>query len=65
MTKRVLLLVPVLLLAACERQYVPNPDPNHTHADFAVWTDGEKIGFDDPKYMSGVSWDDGSHDEVG
>jgi hypothetical protein len=65
MTKRVLLLVPVLLLAACERQYVPNPDPNHTHADFAVWADGEKIGFDDPKYMSGVSWDDGSHDEVG
>jgi len=53
----------VLLLTACERQFVPNPDPNHTHADFAVWVDGEKVQFDDPKYMSGVSWDDDSHDE--
>lgn len=63
MKNRILLLVPVLLLAACERQYKPNPDPNHTHADFAVWVDGEKVSFSEAKYMSGVSWDDESHDE--
>lgn len=54
----------VLLLSACSRQYEPNPDPNHTHADFAVWQDGKKVEFSDPKYMSGVSWDDASHDET-
>ena len=42
--------------------YVPNPDPNHTHADFAIWIDGEKLDFAQRKYMSGVSWDEGSHD---
>lgn len=60
----VLILAPVLLLSACWRQYETNPDPNHTHADFAVWEHGEKVEFSDPKYMSGVSWDEGSHDEV-
>ncbi len=29
-----------------------NPDPNHTHADFAVFVDGEKLDFSDEKYMS-------------
>lgn len=29
-----------------------NPDPNHTHADFAVWMDGEKLGFSGPEFMS-------------
>lgn len=54
----------VLLLTACERQYQPNPDPNHTHADFAVWFDGEEVEFSDPKHMSGVSWDNESHDDA-
>lgn len=31
---------------------VPNPDPNHTHADFAIWVNGQKLDFTDPKYMS-------------
>ncbi len=31
---------------------VPNPDPNHTHADFAVWIENRKLDFTDPKYMS-------------
>jgi len=29
-----------------------NPDPNHTHADFAVFVDGQQLDFSDPKYMS-------------
>jgi len=55
----------VLLLSACERQYQPNPDPNHTHADFAVWVDGEKVDFSGAEYMSGLSTDDTTHDEEG
>ncbi len=34
-----------------------NPDPNHTHADFAVWLDGKQIDFAQEKYMSGSSAD--------
>lgn len=50
-----------LLLAACFGSYptdensdiaAVNPDPNHTHADFAVYIDGGKLSFSDPKYMS-------------
>lgn len=29
-----------------------NPDPNHTHADFAVWIEGQKLDFSAPKYMT-------------
>lgn len=29
-----------------------NPDPNHAHADFAMWFDGEKFDFSQQKYMS-------------
>jgi hypothetical protein len=28
-----------------------NPDPNHTHADFAVWVDGQEIDFSGDEYM--------------
>lgn len=28
-----------------------NPDPGHTHADFAVFIDGKRLDFSDPKYM--------------
>lgn len=34
------------------RQLVPNPDPNHTHADFAVWVNGTKLDFSGPEFMS-------------
>ncbi len=45
----------VLLLSACNpfvKDPVANPDPNHTHADFAVWIDGKKLDFSDARYMS-------------
>ncbi len=29
-----------------------NPDPNHTHIDFAVYIEGRKFDFSDEKYMS-------------
>lgn len=29
-----------------------NPDPNHTHADFAVWVNGEKLDFSGGEFMS-------------
>jgi hypothetical protein len=29
-----------------------NPDPNHTHADFAVWVNGTQLDFTDDRYMS-------------
>jgi hypothetical protein len=33
------------------REY-PNPDPNHTHADFAVWVNGTQLDFTNQRYMS-------------
>lgn len=67
MKRSILLLLP--LFAACsffaQKEYAPNPDPeNHIHADFAVWIGEEKIDFTNPKYMSGVSYDEESHDEA-
>jgi hypothetical protein len=44
--------------------YAPNPDPNHTHADFAVWVGGKQLDFSDAKYMSGLSTDETTHDEA-
>lgn len=29
-----------------------NPDPNHTHADFAVWIDGKRMDFSGSEYMA-------------
>ncbi len=50
------------------RPHIPakNPDPNHTHADFAVWIDGRMWDFSQAHYMSGLSTDDhtgGTHGE--
>jgi hypothetical protein len=42
-----------------------NPDPNHTHADFAVWMDGTQLDFSAPEFMSGSSTDEGSHPTEG
>ena len=64
--KRLLLVAGVVLLSGCTNRdphTVPNPDPNHTHADFAVWVDEVNMDFSDDEYMSGVSYDEASHDE--
>jgi hypothetical protein len=55
------LLLPVLLLSACGASRSVNPDPNHTHADFAVWIDGKQIDFSGNEHMSGSS-DEKVHD---
>ena len=39
-------------LSACAHTPAKNPDPNHTHADFAVWIDGKRLDFSDAKYMA-------------
>lgn len=33
-------------------QTAVNPDPNHAHADFAVWINGKQLDFSGPEYMS-------------
>ncbi len=40
-----------------EMLHARNPDPNHTHADFAVWLDGAQLDFAQAKYMSGSATD--------
>jgi len=62
----ILLGVMVGLVVFWNRAHSPvaNPDPNHTHADFAVWINGEKWDFSDERYMSGLSTDESTHDEA-
>jgi hypothetical protein len=40
-----------------------NPDPNHTHADFAIWINNTQVDYSGDEYMSGLSTDDATHDE--
>ncbi len=42
-----------------------NPDPNHTHADFAIWVNGTHLDFSGDQYMSGISTDPNSHPTEG
>jgi hypothetical protein len=54
------------LLSACgnrDPHEVANPDPNHTHADFAIWMDGQRMDFSASELMSGLSTDETTHDE--
>lgn len=39
-----------------------NPDPNHTHVDFLVLLDGEKVDFTDEVFMTGESTEDHTRD---
>lgn len=50
-----LLLLSFALVACVDRTPAQNPDPNHTHADFAVWMDGKELNFDGSEFMSGTS----------
>jgi hypothetical protein len=46
-------------------QPAQNPDPNHTHADFAVWVDGKQLDFSGQAFMSGLSTDANHDSEIG
>ncbi len=46
-----IILIPIAMYAGYNRR-VPNPDPDHTHADFAVWIDGKELDFSAQKYMT-------------
>jgi len=63
--KKAVIVCAMFALAACSREHVQNPDPNHTHADFAIWVDGAQVDFSESKYMSGLSTDEHTHDEEG
>ena len=60
---RSLVIAFVLLVSACGPAV--NPDPNHTHADFAVWVAGQRLDFTDEPYMSGLSTDENHDNEEG
>jgi len=72
MFKRLLpaLLIILLMLGAAaynanEMLNAKNPDPNHTHADFAVWVGGTQLNFSDDAFMSGSSTDSDTHPTEG
>jgi hypothetical protein len=44
--------IAAILAFSPKTSFDKNPDPNHTHADFAVWIDGVQLDFSDQKYMS-------------
>lgn len=54
--KRFLLAIILLVAVAGAIWYghrpVQNPDPNHNHADFAVWVDGQKLDFSGEQFMT-------------
>lgn len=54
--KHTLIVIGLLLLFIAAGEYgynrrAPNPDPNHNHADFAVWNNGIQLNFAQEKYM--------------
>ncbi len=55
------------ILASCTfggGQATTNPEPNHSHADFAVYIDGERFNFAQQKYMSEAPRKNESGEEV-
>lgn len=57
--KRAFVVIGALILFGLSAYYgynrrAQNPDPNHTHADFAVWINGVQLDFAKQKYMSHV-----------
>ncbi len=63
-TAYVLLMVAFMAYFALQPPPV-NPDPNHTHADFAVFVDGVQQDFAKPEFMSGLSADESTHPHAG
>lgn len=64
-----LVLVVAFALVGCSfwpwRREATNPDFNHTHADFAVWVNGEQLDFSGAEYMSGEEEQDAEHEKHG
>lgn len=58
-------LAAVILIAGINkmipREAAQNPDPNHTHADVAVFVGGKKLNFSQEEYMSGHDAAAGQH----
>jgi hypothetical protein len=52
----------IILAFRVPRVPVPNPDPNHTHADFLVVLDGEPVDFSGDEFMTGASTEDHTRD---
>lgn len=52
----------VILVFRTPRVPVPNPDPNHTHADFLVVLDGEPLDFTGDEFQTGASTEDHTRD---
>jgi hypothetical protein len=52
----------IILMFRTPRVPVPNPDPNHTHADFLVMLDGEPVDFTDDVFQTGASTEDHTRD---
>jgi hypothetical protein len=64
---RIYVLSLFLLLAACTTgdplRQAENPDPNHTHTDFAVYMNGQKMDFSSDQFMSGAIEEDSHTDD--
>lgn len=54
----------IVLYFGTPRVPQPNPDPNHTHADFLVMLDGTAVDFTDPFFMTGESTEDHTRDRT-
>lgn len=64
-TLRIVIACTIVTLAACTKSGpAQNPDPSHTHADFAVWIEGKQIDFAVSQYMSGSSTDEEHKDAL-
>lgn len=63
--KKLLLSTMILLFAACTHaEPAKNPDPNHTHADFAIWINNEQLDLSADKYMSGAVVENDTHEDA-
>ncbi len=58
----IVLAVGIVVLLGRPHTPVPNPDPNHTHVDFAVMLDGTAVDFTEEFFQTGESTEDHTRD---